>query len=118
MKKMVLFVILAVLFLSSGVDAQTYRPMTSYVVPVISTGVTSFFTSAPDDFAGAWMTVSKGQSIRYYPRGTSGVTPYGGLIDQGDWYWISSRTEYDSAQFNADSSSVSGSSVFVTIYQK
>jgi hypothetical protein len=117
MKKIILAIMVcAFLFVAVGADAQTYKPMTSYVVAANMSG-TSKFTATTDDFAGAWMTVSSGDSIRYYPRGTSGVSPYGGLIDQGDWYWISSRTEYDAAQFCTISTG-SGSSVFVTTYQK
>ena len=117
MKKILAVLAFCALMLSVNAFAQTYRPMKSYVVPVLASGTTNFFTSATDDFAGAWMTVSVGDSVRYYPRGIAGVSPYGGLIDQGDWYWISSRTEYDAAQFCTISTG-SGSSVFVTTYQK
>jgi hypothetical protein len=118
MKKIIMFFAICMMFSASlAVAQQSYSPIASYVVPVVATGVTRFFVPATDDFVGAWMTVSSGGSIRYYPRGISGVTPYGDLIDKGDKYWVPSRTEYDSAQFSTDASG-SGSSVFVTTYQK
>lgn len=98
-------------------DKAKLYPIGSQIVSVKANAESNLSIDKDAEYIGGWLNVSKGSAIRYYPYGTSGVTPYGAFLEVYDSYWIESLNEMISCRFHTDADSGSGSSVFFTPYK-